>query len=141
MAFCGCHRNMHAVTGVTKGFRLVFLVWTRPHHVRATSRKGLEFKELRCRRASRTSAPRLSTSNSSDFFILDVFGLTQSSGEIATQHLKLDGPVEDVAGYFRPGTGSGIWLTTADIQKHLAKRAGRDRCATESDDGHVLYVL
>jgi len=34
VAFCGCQRNIHAVTGVTRGFRLVFLVWTRPPDVR-----------------------------------------------------------------------------------------------------------
>eukprot|EP00929_Paragymnodinium_shiwhaense_P008183 TRINITY_DN112127_c0_g1_i1.p1 TRINITY_DN112127_c0_g1~~TRINITY_DN112127_c0_g1_i1.p1 ORF type:complete len:728 (-),score=155.00 TRINITY_DN112127_c0_g1_i1:266-2449(-) len=32
--FCGCQKNIHAVTGVKSGFRLVFLVWTRPPHVR-----------------------------------------------------------------------------------------------------------
>ena len=30
MAFCGCERSIHAVTGVTWGQRLVLLVWTRP---------------------------------------------------------------------------------------------------------------
>ncbi|CAE7563093.1 unnamed protein product [Symbiodinium natans] len=30
IAFCGCQRNIHAVTGVKNGFRLVLLVWTRP---------------------------------------------------------------------------------------------------------------
>ena len=29
IAFCGCQRNMHAVTGVKWGFRLVMCVWTR----------------------------------------------------------------------------------------------------------------
>ena len=29
MAFCGCQRSIHAVTGVKWGFRLVLLVWTR----------------------------------------------------------------------------------------------------------------
>jgi len=29
VAFCGCQRNIHAVTGVKWGFRLVLLVWTR----------------------------------------------------------------------------------------------------------------
>ena len=45
-----------------------------------------------------------------------------------------------MAGYFRPGTGSGIWLTTADIQKHLARRAGREGWATEWGSSHVVYV-
>ncbi|CAJ1396249.1 unnamed protein product [Effrenium voratum] len=70
IAFCGCHRNIHAVTGVTSGFRLVFLIWTRPPHVRVP-----ENQMHTC--------------------------------------------------YFRPGTGHGVWLTTADIQRHLAKRNGR----------------
>lgn len=30
IAFCGCQENIHAVTGVKWGFRLVLLVWTRP---------------------------------------------------------------------------------------------------------------
>ncbi len=30
IAFCGCHKNIHAVTGVKRGFRLVLLIWTRP---------------------------------------------------------------------------------------------------------------
>lgn len=30
VAYCGCHRNIHAVTGVKWGFRLSLLVWTRP---------------------------------------------------------------------------------------------------------------
>lgn len=30
VAFCGCQRNIHAVTGVKRGFRLVLLIWTRP---------------------------------------------------------------------------------------------------------------
>eukprot|EP00927_Polykrikos_kofoidii_P066171 TRINITY_DN61819_c0_g1_i1.p1 TRINITY_DN61819_c0_g1~~TRINITY_DN61819_c0_g1_i1.p1 ORF type:complete len:724 (-),score=98.99 TRINITY_DN61819_c0_g1_i1:63-2234(-) len=34
VAFCGCQRNIHMVTGVKSGFRLVFLVWTRPHGVK-----------------------------------------------------------------------------------------------------------
>lgn len=34
VAFCGCQRNIHAVTGVTSGFRLVLLVWARPPGVR-----------------------------------------------------------------------------------------------------------
>merc|ERR1711971_253381 len=33
MAFCGCQRNVHAVTGVKWGFRLVLLIWTRPPDV------------------------------------------------------------------------------------------------------------
>lgn len=34
VAFCGCQRNIHAVTSVRSGFRLVLLVWTRPPHVK-----------------------------------------------------------------------------------------------------------
>jgi len=34
IAFCGCHKNIHAVTGVKRGFRLVLLIWTRPPGVR-----------------------------------------------------------------------------------------------------------
>ncbi|CAE8648507.1 unnamed protein product, partial [Polarella glacialis] len=34
IAFCGCNKNIHAVTGVQSGWRLVFLVWTRPPDVR-----------------------------------------------------------------------------------------------------------
>mmetsp|Transcript_45077 Transcript_45077/g.97912 ORF Transcript_45077/g.97912 Transcript_45077/m.97912 type:complete len:365 (+) Transcript_45077:1195-2289(+) len=30
VAFCGCQRNIHAVTGVKWGWRLALLVWTRP---------------------------------------------------------------------------------------------------------------
>merc|ERR1712137_361949 len=30
VSFCGCAKSIHAVTGVTWGFRLVLLVWTRP---------------------------------------------------------------------------------------------------------------
>jgi hypothetical protein len=30
VAFCGCQKNIHAVTGVKWGFRLVLLIWTRP---------------------------------------------------------------------------------------------------------------
>merc|ERR1712125_51596 len=37
VAFCGCQKNIHAVTGVTWGFRLVMLIWTRP--------KGVEVPE------------------------------------------------------------------------------------------------
>ncbi|CAE7245047.1 unnamed protein product [Symbiodinium microadriaticum] len=29
VAFCGCQNNIHAVSGVTRGFRLVLVVWTR----------------------------------------------------------------------------------------------------------------
>jgi len=39
--------------------------------------------------------------------------------------------------YFRPGTGHGVWLTTADIRKHLAKKANRKRLTwlpVEDDD-------
>eukprot|EP00756_Hemistasia_phaeocysticola_P003947 Hpha_TRINITY_DN12543_c0_g1::TRINITY_DN12543_c0_g1_i1::g.50762::m.50762 len=31
--FCGCSRSVHSVEGVTSGFRLVLLVWTRPASV------------------------------------------------------------------------------------------------------------
>ena len=82
VAFCGCHQNIHAVTGVKSGFRLVFLVWTRPHHVRVPENQT---------------------------------------------HVC----------YFRPGTGHGVWLTTADIRKHLAKKANRKRLTwlpVEDDD-------
>lgn len=34
VAFCGCSRNIHAVTGVKSGFRLVLLIWTRPSEMR-----------------------------------------------------------------------------------------------------------
>jgi len=71
IAFCGCHRNIHAVTGVTSGFRLVLLVWTRPPEVR----------------------------------------VPESQATVC---------------YFRPGTGLGVWLTTADILRHLSRRAGRE---------------
>jgi len=30
VAFCGCQKNVHAVTSIEWGFRLVLLVWTRP---------------------------------------------------------------------------------------------------------------
>lgn len=71
VAFCGCQRNIHAVTGVKSGFRLVFLVWTRPPEVRVPE---------------------------------------------GHQHVC----------YFRPGTGLGVWLTTADIQNHQRKRGRAD---------------
>lgn len=67
IAFCGCQRNIHAVTGVKSGFRLVFLVWTRPPHVR----------------------------------------VPESQLHVC---------------YFRPGTGLGCWLTTADLLRYAAKR-------------------
>mmetsp|Transcript_57693 Transcript_57693/g.134412 ORF Transcript_57693/g.134412 Transcript_57693/m.134412 type:complete len:762 (+) Transcript_57693:85-2370(+) len=67
VAFCGCQRNIHAVTGVKHGFRLVFLVWTRPPNV--------------C--------------------------VPESQRHVC---------------YFRPGTGLGVWLTTADILRHGRKR-------------------
>eukprot|EP00811_Abedinium_folium_P027557 NODE_4191_length_1924_cov_4.988314.p1 GENE.NODE_4191_length_1924_cov_4.988314~~NODE_4191_length_1924_cov_4.988314.p1 ORF type:complete len:609 (+),score=137.93 NODE_4191_length_1924_cov_4.988314:126-1829(+) len=73
IAFCGCQRNIHAVTSVSRGFRLVLLVWSRPHHVR----------------------------------------MPESQLHVC---------------YFRPGTGSSVWLTPADIQHHLAaKRQGGSR--------------
>eukprot|EP00931_Biecheleriopsis_adriatica_P073095 TRINITY_DN47451_c0_g1_i1.p1 TRINITY_DN47451_c0_g1~~TRINITY_DN47451_c0_g1_i1.p1 ORF type:complete len:676 (+),score=107.34 TRINITY_DN47451_c0_g1_i1:43-2028(+) len=72
VAFCGCHRNIHAVTGVTWGFRLVLLIWTRPPHVR----------------------------------------VPDSQAHVC---------------YFRPGTGLGCWLTTADIQQWLARKRGRGK--------------
>jgi predicted 2-oxoglutarate/Fe(II)-dependent dioxygenase YbiX len=40
--------------------------------------------------------------------------------------------------YFRPGTGRGVWLTTADQQKHCARLGETDpnsRNAEEEDDG------
>jgi len=71
VAFCGCQRNIHAVTGVKSGFRLVFLVWTRPPEVRVPENQ---------------------------------------------QHVC----------YFRPGTGRGVWLSTADMLKCIGrKRKGR----------------
>jgi len=30
VCFCGCHKCIHEVTGITRGFRLCLLVWTRP---------------------------------------------------------------------------------------------------------------
>jgi len=71
VAFCGCQRNIHAVTGVRSGFRLVLLVWTRPPNVRVP--------------------------------------------ESQTQTC-----------YFRPGTGKGVWLTTADMLKQQARKRGRE---------------
>eukprot|EP00439_Symbiodinium_sp_Y106_P082950 s75_g22.t1 len=60
------NKNIHAVTGVTSGFRLVLLVWTRPPEVR----------------------------------------VPESQATVC---------------YFRPGTGLGVWLTTADILRHLSR--------------------
>jgi len=65
IAFCGCSKNIHAVTGVRSGWRLVLLIWTRPPHVRVPENQT---------------------------------------------HVC----------YFRPGTGLGVWLTTADHQKNKA---------------------
>jgi len=83
VAFCGCQRNIHAVKGVKSGFRLVFLVWTRPPAVRVPD---------------------------------------------SQQHVC----------YFRPGTGNGVWLTTADLQRRQARKRGRDMMAwvpkDEDDD-------
>eukprot|EP01062_Namystynia_karyoxenos_P059735 TRINITY_DN5115_c0_g1_i1.p1 TRINITY_DN5115_c0_g1~~TRINITY_DN5115_c0_g1_i1.p1 ORF type:complete len:520 (+),score=105.62 TRINITY_DN5115_c0_g1_i1:71-1561(+) len=33
--FCGCRKSLHSVRGVTSGFRLQLLLWTRPADVRA----------------------------------------------------------------------------------------------------------
>lgn len=93
VAFCGCNRNIHAVTGVTSGFRLVLLVWTRPPNVKVPENQ---------------------------------------------MHVC----------YFRPGTGDGVWLTTADMQKHQARKRSRsDREAwalpdvvEEKDDGCMCEV-
>lgn len=71
IAFCGCHRNIHAVTGVKRGFRLVLLVWTRPP------------------------------------------GVPVPEGQ-------------DQVCYFRPGTGNGCWLHTAEIRRGLARRGQRE---------------
>lgn len=71
VAFCGCQRNIHAVTGVTSGFRLVLLVWTRPPMARVPE---------------------------------------------SQMHVC----------YFRPGTGLGVWLTTADLLKHPARECDGD---------------
>lgn len=69
--FCGCQRNIHAVTGVRRGFRLVLLVWTRPPGVRVP-----------------------------------------------------DGQRQVC--YFRPGTGMGVWLTTADVMVNEARKRTRE---------------
>jgi len=85
IAFCGCNKNIHAVTGVKWGFRLVFLVWTRPPGVR----------------------------------------VPDSQAHVC---------------YFRPGTGLGVWLTTADVMRHRAmkrEKAGQQALVwlpTEDDD-------
>jgi len=71
VAFCGCQRNIHAVTGVKSGFRLVLLVWTRPPEVR----------------------------------------VPESQTHVC---------------YFRPGTGEGVWLTTADMQRNRPRKRHRD---------------
>jgi len=70
VAFCGCQRNIHAVTGVQSGFRLVLLVWTRPPDVRVPDNQT---------------------------------------------HVC----------YFRPGTGLGVWLTTADILRSSSRKCYR----------------
>jgi predicted 2-oxoglutarate/Fe(II)-dependent dioxygenase YbiX len=67
IAFCGCQRNIHAVTGVRSGFRLVLLVWTRPPEAHVPE---------------------------------------------SQMHVC----------YFRPGTGFGCWLTTADLMKYRASK-------------------
>mmetsp|Transcript_62734 Transcript_62734/g.149677 ORF Transcript_62734/g.149677 Transcript_62734/m.149677 type:complete len:665 (+) Transcript_62734:132-2126(+) len=64
VAFCGCQRNIHAVTPVSSGFRLQLLIWTRPPHVRVPE---------------------------------------------SQRHVC----------YFRPGTGQGVWLTSADIMARV----------------------
>jgi len=61
VAFCGCQKSIHAVTGVQWGFRLVLLIWAR------------------------------------------------QSG------LKVPQDQKHVC-YFRPGTGSSVWLTAADLE-------------------------
>lgn len=82
IAFCGCQKNIHAVTGVKSGWRLVLLVWTRPQEVRVPD--------------------------------------TQV-------HVC----------YFRPGTGYGVWLTSSDIRKCMARIRGDNETwvPTERDDG------
>lgn len=84
VAFCGCQRNIHAVTGVKSGFRLVLLVWTRPP-------------------ASR---------------------VPDSQTQVC---------------YFRPGTGLGVWLTTADVLRRQARKRCRDALQAwvpkDDDDG------
>lgn len=82
VAFCGCNRNIHAVTGVKSGFRLVFLIWTRPPEVRVPEQQA---------------------------------------------HVC----------YFRPGTGLGVWLTTADIKRCQARKYGRKEAwvPKDEDDG------
>ncbi|CAK0911905.1 unnamed protein product [Prorocentrum cordatum] len=81
VAFCGCQRNIHAVTGVRSGFRLVLLVWTRPPHVRVPD---------------------------------------------SQIHVC----------YFRPGTGLGVWLTTADVQQREAARSGNGRAWVPVEEDH-----
>eukprot|EP00930_Biecheleria_cincta_P088741 TRINITY_DN779_c0_g1_i2.p1 TRINITY_DN779_c0_g1~~TRINITY_DN779_c0_g1_i2.p1 ORF type:complete len:707 (+),score=110.89 TRINITY_DN779_c0_g1_i2:43-2121(+) len=83
VAFCGCPRNIHAVTGVKEGFRLVLLVWTRPPEAR----------------------------------------VPDSQAHVC---------------YFRPGTGRGVWLTTADIQRCQARKHREDEkwwMPKDTDDG------
>ena len=36
VAFCGCQHNIHSVSSVKDGWRLVLLVWTRPPHIRVS---------------------------------------------------------------------------------------------------------
>mmetsp|Transcript_2355 Transcript_2355/g.4254 ORF Transcript_2355/g.4254 Transcript_2355/m.4254 type:complete len:715 (-) Transcript_2355:10-2154(-) len=80
VAFCGCNRNIHAVTGVKSGFRLVFLIWTRPPDVRVPDQQA---------------------------------------------HVC----------YFRPGTGLGVWLTTADIKHCQALKSGRKEAWVAKEEG------
>lgn len=85
VAFCGCQRNIHAVTGITGGWRLVLLVWTRPPDVRVPDNQT---------------------------------------------HVC----------YFRPGTGLGVWLTTADILRASSRKCYRSNgiqswVPKDEDDG------
>jgi len=88
VAFCGCQRNIHAVTGVKHGFRLVFLIWTRPPNV--------------C--------------------------VPESQRHVC---------------YFRPGTGLGVWLTTADILRMGRKRNrnGTQAWMPKDDDDGTCQCL
>merc|ERR1719261_489832 len=72
ISFCGCQKNIHAVTGVKSGFRLVLLVWTRP------------------------------------------------VGVVVPEDQKH-------VCYFRPGTGSSVWLTTADLEHYPARRRRKEQ--------------
>lgn len=78
VAFCGCEQNIHAVTGVRQGFRLVLLVWTRPPGV----------------------------------FVP---------------------PEQRSTCYFRPGTGYGVWLTTADMKKREVVQTEKEEDLDDDD--------